>query len=115
MGRERRGREVGKQREEGERKREEGGRGGEEEKEGGREGRGGEGEEEGGKKQRGKMVEEWRKRQKEGWSVKVNFFELLITSPSPLPHAPTLSYEGILKLCSISREASYSSETDPRS
>ena len=34
------------------------------------------------------MVEEWRKEQKEEWSVRVNFLELLITSPSlpsPLP------------------------------
>ena len=46
-----------------------------------------------------------------------DFLEPLITSHSPPtpPNAHTLSYEGIVKLCSISSEASYSSETDPRS
>ena len=34
------------------------------------------------------MVEERRKEQKEEWSVRVNFLELLITSPS-LPPPPT--------------------------
>ena len=35
------------------------------------------------------MVEEQRKEQKEEWSVRVNFLELLITSPSLPPPLPT--------------------------
>ena len=39
------------------------------------------------------MVEERRKEQKEEWSVRVNFLELLITSPS-LPPPPHLVIRG---------------------
>ena len=55
------------------------------------------------------------RRERREWKERREDNQSLLPSSAQPPNAHTLSYEGIVKSCSISREASYSSETDPRS